>query len=128
LKKKIVGCVHDHACPGCFAYGFVPARVIGMPVRVDDIAKFYALYPEKLYELIFISRRVYQNAFLGLLVVDQVAENLHETDRDLLDLHQFPQNWNVEQHYYNRAKMNQLHQKVKWADAGSRTKVWFLLS
>jgi hypothetical protein len=25
-------------------------------------------------------------------------------------------------HYYNRAKMNQLHQKVKWAEAGVRIK------
>jgi hypothetical protein len=71
-----------------------------------------------LHELIFISGRVYQDAFFGLLIVDQVAEDLHETDRDLLDLHRFLQLEYRADFYYNRAKMNQFHKKVKWAEIG----------
>ena len=122
LIKNIVGRVHDHACAGRLAYCFVSARVVGMPVRVDDIAEFYALFPEMLYEVFFISGRVDQDALFRLFVVDQVAEDLHETDRNLLNLHRFLQIGPLRQNYYNRAKMNQLHQKVKWAEVGGRIK------
>ena len=75
-----------------------------------------------LEEAFFISGRVDQDTFFCHFIVDQVAEYLHETDRDLLYLHPFLQIGKFWQNHYNQAKMNQLHQKVKWADAAGRTK------
>jgi hypothetical protein len=95
LGHRIVAGVHDQACAGGLSNRVVSARVVGVTVRIDYIAKLYALCIETIDQFVFISGRVDQDAFVRVLIIDKVAKYLHESDRNLFYFHRSLQ-WNAD--------------------------------